>query len=164
MKNDDPAFVSVLAMHDTGSGPETAIGRDLAKRAVFVAPVAVGVCAIFWGANGAWSAAYGLALVVGNFLLNAWMVSRAARISYALLMGATLFGYLFRMAIIAAAVYFVRNESWVELVPLCLTLVVLHVGLLFWEMRYISLSLAFPGLKPKKSESGSQLTSSTTGN
>ena len=68
------------------------------------------------------------------------------------------------MAIIAAAVYFVRNESWVELVPLCLTLVVLHVGLLFWEMRYISLSLAFPGLKPKKSETVSPLTSSTTGN
>ena len=23
-----------------------------------------------------------------------------------------------------------------------------HLGLLFWEMRYISASLAFPGLKP----------------
>ena len=164
MKNNDPAFVTVMSMHDTGSGPELAIVRDLTKRAVFVAPMVVGVCAIFWGANGAWSAAFALALVVSNFLLNAWMVSRAARISYALLMGTTLFGYLFRMAIIAAAVYLVRNESWIELVPLCLTLVVLHVGLLFWEMRYISLSLAFPGLKPKKSESSSQLTSSTTGN
>ncbi|MEY4147330.1 MAG: hypothetical protein RL278_886, partial [Actinomycetota bacterium] len=36
-----------------------------------------------------------------------------------------------------------------ELVPLCMTIVITHVGLLFWEMRYISLSLAFPGLKPK---------------
>jgi len=58
----------------------------------------------------------------------------------------------------------VREQSWVELVPMCLTLVVLHVGLLFWEMRYISLSLAFPGLKPKKTESTLQTTSSTTGN
>lgn len=164
MKNDDPAFVTVMAMHDTGSGPELAIVKDLTKRALYAAPVVVGVCAIFWGADGATSAAYALALVVGNFLVNAWMVSRAARISYALLMGATLFGYLLRMAIIAAAVYLVRNEPWVELVPLCISLVVLHVGLLFWEMRYISLSLAFPGLKPKKSESSPQITSSTTGN
>ena len=164
MKNDDPAFVSVLAMRDTGNGPETAISRDLAKRAMFVAPVVVGASALGWGVNGAWSAAYGAALVMANFLLNAWMVSRAARVSYALLMGATLFGYLFRMAIIAAAVYVVREQSWVELVPMCLTLVVLHVGLLFWEMRYISLSLAFPGLKPKKTESSLHTTSSTTGN
>jgi hypothetical protein len=30
----------------------------------------------------------------------------------------------------------------------CITLVVSYLGLLFWEMRYISLSLASPGLKP----------------
>jgi hypothetical protein len=33
-------------------------------------------------------------------------------------------------------------------VPLGITLVATHVGLLFWESRYVSLSLAFPGLKP----------------
>ena len=30
------------------------------------------------------------------------------------------------------------------------TLVVTHLGLLFWEMRYVSLSLAHPGLKPRR--------------
>ena len=34
----------------------------------------------------------------------------------------------------------------------CITLVVSYLGLLFWEMRSISLSLASPGLKPQRTE------------
>ena len=34
------------------------------------------------------------------------------------------------------------------LVALGLTLIVTHLGLLLWELRYVSASLAFPGLKP----------------
>jgi len=94
MKNDDPQFVSVLAMSDSGPAPEAAIVRDLIKRGVFVAPVLIGAPAFIWGANGAWSAAYGLAIVLGNFAVAAWMVSYTAKISYALMMGATLFGYI----------------------------------------------------------------------
>ena len=150
MKSDDPQYTSVLSMHDTGPAPEAAIVRDIIKRGMYVAPVIIGASALFWGVNGAWSGAYGLAIVFGNFAVAAWMVSYTAKISYALMMGATLFGYIFRLAVIAAAVFLVRNASWVELVPLCMTIVIVHVGLLFWEMRYISLSLAFPGLKPKQ--------------
>jgi hypothetical protein len=43
----------------------------------------------------------------------------------------------------------VRNASWIELVPLGLTLIITHLVLLFWELRHISSSLAFPGLKPQ---------------
>jgi len=35
-----------------------------------------------------------------------------------------------------------------HLPSLGITLIVAHLGLLFWEMRYVSLSLAHPGLKP----------------
>ena len=65
-----------------------------------------------------------------------------------MLMGATLFGFLVRMGIVLVAVLAVVNTSWVEVVPLAITIVITHLGLLFWEMRYISASLAFPGLKP----------------
>jgi hypothetical protein len=157
MKSDDPQYTSVLSMHDTGPAPEAAIGRDIIKRGMYIAPVIIGASAIFWGANGAWSGAYGLAIVLGNFAVAAWMISYTAKISYALMMGATLFGYIFRLAVIAAAVFLVRNASWVELVPLCMTIVIVHVGLLFWEMRYVSLSLAFPGLKPKPNSTQDQL-------
>ena len=148
MKSDDPRMVSVLSMHDQGPAPEAQIVRDLVRRGAMAAPVLVGASAIGWGADGAWSAGYGLALVLANFALNAWGVSVTARISNAMLMGATLFGYLIRLALVSAAVYVVRDLPWVELVPMCLALVVAHVGLLFWELRYVSLSLAFPGLKP----------------
>jgi hypothetical protein len=53
-----------------------------------------------------------------------------------------------RLGLIALAVMLVRNESWVDLMALGLTLIVMHLGLLFWEMRYVSATLAFPGLRP----------------
>jgi len=34
-------------------------------------------------------------------------------------------------------------------VPLALTIGVTHLGLLIWETRYVSASLAYPGLKPR---------------
>ena len=157
MKSDDPQYTSVLSMHDTGPAPEAAIVRDIIKHGMYVAPLMVGLSALIWGVNGGWSSAYGLAIVLGNFAVAAWMVSYTAKISYALMMGATLFGYIFRLAVIAAAVFLVRNASWTELVPLCMTIVISHVGLLFWELRYVSLSLAFPGLKPKQISTQDQL-------
>jgi len=157
MKSDDPQFTSVLSMHDTGPAPEAAIVRDIIKHGMYVAPIMIGLSALIWGVNGGWSSAYGLAIVLGNFAVAAWMVSYTAKISYALMMGATLFGYIFRLAVIAAAVFLVRNASWAELVPLCMTIVISHVGLLFWELRYVSLSLAFPGLKPKPNSTQDQL-------
>ena len=149
MKTTDPDYVNVLAMHDTGPAPEAAIGRDIIRRGAMVAPLFIGLSALGWGSSGAWSAAYGLVLVLANYGLAAWLVAYTAKISYALMMGMTLFGYIIRLAIIAAAVYFVRDLGWVELVPMGVTIIVSHVGLLFWELRYVSLSLAYPGLKPK---------------
>ncbi len=157
MKSDDPQYTSVLSMHDTGPAPEAAIVRDIIKHGMYVAPLMIGLSALIWGVNGGWSSTYGLVIVLGNFAVAAWMVSYTAKISYALMMGATLFGYIFRLAVIAAAVFLVRNASWTELVPLCMTIVISHVGLLFWELRYVSLSLAFPGLKPKPNSTQDQL-------
>ena len=162
MKPTPDSHISILAMNDKGPAPEAAIGRDLVKHGLIVAPVMLGVCAIFWGADGAWSGAYGLAIVLGNFALAAFLVSFTARISYAVFLVAKLFGYIVRLGIISAAVYFVRNASWVELIPLCMTIVIAHVGLLFWELRYVSLSLAFPGLKPKQNNQDRLITSSTS--
>lgn len=155
-KLNDSSFVSVLAMNDTGPAPEAAIVRDIVKRGLWVAPVLVAIGALVWGVNGAWSTAYGLVLVLGNFAMAATLVSYTARISYALMMGSMMFGYLLRLAIIALAVYVVRQASWVELLPLGLTIIVAHIGLLFWELRYVSLSLAFPGLKPSSPQSTDQ--------
>jgi len=86
--------------------------------------------------------------VLANFALAAALLSWAGRRSVALLMGVALFGYIFRLALVTVAVLAVKDLAWVELVPLGLTIVVSHLGLLFWETSRVSASLAFPGLKP----------------
>ena len=139
---------SVLAMRDTGPSPEAQITRDIVKRGLIAAPALLVVSWLAWGADGAWSSAYGLALVLCNFMIAAGLVATTARISYALMMGATLLGYVLRLGLVAIAVVVVRDAAWVDLVTLGLTLVATHLGLLAWELRYVSASLAFPGLRP----------------
>jgi len=136
-----------------GEAPEAVIARDMVKRAVIVGPVLIVVFGLVWGLDGALSTAYGLAIVIANFVLAAAMLSWAARISTAFVMGAALFGYLIRLALIFLAIFLVRNASWVELVPLGVTVIATHLALLFWEMRRVSLSLAFPALKPSENQS-----------
>lgn len=131
-----------------GQSPETLIARDMVKRALIVGPLLIIVFGLIWGVDGALSTAYGLAIVVANFLLAAAMLSSASRISTGLMMFAALFGYLIRLTLIFLAIWLVRDVSWVELLPLGITIIVTHLGLLLWEMKHISLSLAYPGLKP----------------
>jgi hypothetical protein len=131
-----------------GPAVEGAIAKDLVRRAAMVAPGAIVLFGLIWGIGGAISTAYAIAIVVVNFLLAATMLSTSARISLGLMMGAALFGYVVRLGLIFAAFWIVRDASWMKVVPFGITLVVCHLGLLFWEMRYVSASLAFPGLEP----------------
>lgn len=131
-----------------GPGPEGEIVKDMTRRAAFAAPVLIVAFGLIWGLNGAVSTAYAIGLVLLNFALSAAILSWSARVSLGMLMGAALFGFLIRMGLVLVAVLLVRNAPWVSMVPLALTIVITHLGLLFWEMKYVSASLAFPGLKP----------------
>ena len=139
-----------------GPAPEVTVSRDMIKRGLVVAPLLIAVCAVIWGGDGAWSAAYGIALVLANFALAAAIISTTARISLGLLMGATLFGYLIRLGLIFLAVFLVRDAPWISLPALGATIIVTHLGLLFWEMKYVAISLAHPGLKPARTHSLTQ--------
>jgi len=132
-----------------GPAPEQQIASDMVRRAVPFAPFMIAFGAILWGTNGALSVAYGIVLVCLNFLLAAAMLAYAARISLAFLMAAALGGFLVRLALLFLAVYLVKDASWVEMMPLGLTIIFTHLGLLAWETRYVSMSLAYPGLKPE---------------
>lgn len=140
--------MTAITTRDLGPAPEPELAKDMVRRALPFAPVAVAVCTAIWGFAGAASAAYAVGIVLANLLLAAWMLSAAARISYALLMGTALFGFVLRLGLVSAAVLLVKDAGWVEPYALGLTLVVAHLGLLFWELRYVSISLAHPGLKP----------------
>jgi hypothetical protein len=139
----DPAASAI-----DGPAPEAVIARDMLKRAAVVGPALVLLFGLIWGLDGALSTLYGIAIVLVNFMLAAAMLTYSARISLAMMMFAALFGYLIRLALILAAIWVVKDAAWVDLVPMGLTLIVTHLGLLLWEMRYVSASTAYPALKP----------------
>lgn len=135
---------------------EREVARDMIRRALPVAPVLILACSIPWGVDGGISSAYAVAIVLVNFALSAALLAWGARISLHVLMGVAMFGYILRLGLISAAVLLVKDQDWVSLVPLGLTLIVTHLGLLWWETRHVAASLAFPGLKPTKpNEKGS---------
>ncbi len=135
-----------------GEAPEVTVSRDIVKRGLLVAPFLLVVGGIIWGMNGVSSVAFAIALVLINFTVASALVALTAPISLALMMGAVLFGYFLRLGVIAMAVLLVKDASWVSLPALGITIIVTHLGLLFWEMKYVAASLAFPGLKPNAQE------------
>lgn len=134
---------------ETATAPEGQLVRDMLRRGLWAAPALIVAFGLIWGVDGAISTAYGIAIICVNFTLAAAINAWAARISPAVLGAAAMFGFLARLGLIFIAVLLVREASWVELVPLALTIVITHLGLLFWELRFVSASLAFPGLKPR---------------
>ncbi len=133
---------------DPGPAVEVQVAGDMAKRMLGVLPVLVIVAGLIWGADGAASGAFAVALVLGNLALSAALLGWAARISLALLMAAALGGFALRLFLLTAIVWVVKDQAWVDITALGFTLIVTHLGLLIWETRHVSASLAYPGLKP----------------
>lgn len=127
---------------------EWQLATDMVRRGLPVAPVVVLVAGAGWGVDGALSSTYGLALAFGNLVLCAALLAWAGRRSLALLAGVSLGGYIVRLGLVTLALWAVKDQAWVEMVPLGLTLVATQVGLLWGETRHLSLTLAYPGLKP----------------
>jgi len=146
---ESPLSGDMLGPRLEGPSPAMAVAIDIVKRSIWFIPVAVIVSAALWGLDGVYSTLYGLAIVIVNFLLAGWLLQVGGRIGAAAMGAAAMFGFLLRLGLIMVAVLLVRNQPWVDLVPLGLTIIVTHLGLLFWELRHISSALAFPGLKPK---------------
>lgn len=134
--------------------PERALVTDMVRRGLPVAPVLIGLSAAVWGLDGAASSGFAILLVLANLVLSAASLAWAARISPAAIMATALGGFALRMVLLVVAVAAVRGQSWVAVVPLGVTIVVTHLGLLIWESRYVSATLAFPGLKPPMPRNG----------
>ena len=151
--SDRSASPELITTRFDGPAPEVAVSTDMIKRGLIVAPLLIAVCGVIWGLDGVWSSAYGIAIVLANFALAAASIAMAARISLGLMMAATLFGYLIRLALIFLAVWLVKDAAWISFPALGSTIIITHLGLLFWELKYVALSLAHPGLKPTETHS-----------
>ncbi len=127
---------------------ERQLAGDMARRGLLATPIVAVVTGVGWGVDGILSAMFAVALVLANFAVSALLLGWAARISYAAIAATAMFGFVVRGALVVLAVLAVKDQGWVERFPLGLTLVTAHLGLLVWEARHVSASLAFPGLKP----------------
>ena len=148
-----PASNAVFVTRIDGPAPEVSVSNDMVKRGVLVAPVLIALCGAIWGLDGALSSAFSIAIVLVNFALAAAIIAVTVRISLGLMMGAVLFGYLIRLGLIFLAVALVIDAGWISRPALGATLIVTHLGLLSWELKYVSMSLTFPGLKPGRPSS-----------
>ena len=129
---------------------EHELARDMIVRALPVLPLVVVVAWVARGGDGALSAGFGIGLVLANLVLSAVLLAWAARVSPSVLMATALGGFLVRMTLVGVALYTVKDLGWTDLPVLEVTVLVTHLGMLFWETRYVSASLAFPALKPQR--------------
>jgi hypothetical protein len=133
---------------------EGEIARDLVRRMLIVSPLVVLVAAAFRGFDGAVSAAIGLALVALNFLASASSITWVAQRSPGAVMGVMLGGFVVRIGILFGIALALEPVSWVDVPVLVLTVAIVHIALLTWETRHVSLTLGAPGLKPGRTNSG----------
>ena len=127
---------------------ERELAFDMLKRGVWFAPAVLVLASVAWGAEGATSALLAIAVVSVNLLLAALALSWAAKVSLTAIMAVSLGGFAVRMGLVTGVLFAVRDVGWVNMTALGICVIVTHLGLLFWELRYVSASLAFPGLKP----------------
>lgn len=131
---------------------EGEVARDLVKRVLIVSPLVLLIAALWAGGEGVISAAIGLALVAANFLVAARAITFTAERSPGAVMGVVMASYLVRMAVLFGIALLLGELSWINLPVLVVTIAVVHLALLAWETRFVSLSLAAPGLKPGRTE------------
>ena len=142
----------VVAASEMPVAHERRIAGHMARHAVIVAPVVILGCGLLRGVDGAISAAIGLVLVMLNFALSARLIGWAAERSLSLLQAAVLGGFVVRLLVLTLIVLGLEQFAFIDLPVLVLTIAVTHVALLIWETRYVSLTLAAPGLKPGVNE------------
>jgi hypothetical protein len=127
---------------------ERSIALDLVRHGAYIAPAVVLLAGAVRGVDGAASAALGLGLVIVNFLATALVMGWAARKSSTVLATAAMGGFIVRMGILLGAMFLADALfGWVDILVLALTVFLAHLGLLFWELRSVSLTLAAPGLR-----------------
>jgi hypothetical protein len=133
---------------DRPTAYEGEVARDLVRRVLIASPVVLLVAGVFRGVDGVISAAIGLALVAANFLASARLITWVAQRSPGAVMGVVLGGFVVRIGVLFGIALALEQVSWIDVPVLVLTVAVMHLALLTWETRHVSITLGAPGLKP----------------
>jgi hypothetical protein len=132
---------------------EWEIAVDVAKKAAIAGPVVVLGLGIWRGPDAALAAVLAIGVALGSLLLSAAVLGWTARRAPHALAGVALLSFLGRLALITAVGAGIKALEIVDWPVFCFTLIGAYLLLLFWELRSISLTLAYPGLKPKPGSS-----------
>jgi hypothetical protein len=127
---------------------ESRIADHLVRRALMVAPALLVLAALLGGRRSVVGTLLGVLVVCANFLLSSRLITWSARISPEAVSVAAIGGYVLRLALITLAAVALTGRPAVSMAAFVLTVAGLHLGLLFWEMPSVSLTLGAPGLKP----------------
>ena len=104
--------------------------------------------ALLGGRRSVVGALLGVIVVALNFLLASRLITWSARISPEAVSVAAIGGYVLRFGLITLAAIALSGRPGVSIAAFVLTVAGMHLGLLFWEMPSVSLTLGAPGLKP----------------
>jgi len=112
---------------------EAIIGKNIAKRSLFVAPVLALIFGLLQGWPGVVAALVGVTIVVANFLLGGYIMASAARVSLNLYHAAALFGFIIRLGLITVSMLIIANVTDLDRMALGISVIVSYLVLLSWE-------------------------------
>jgi len=128
------AEVSQAYLSPSGGGAvEAGLARELTKRGLIVGPLIIVVFGLLRGPLGAVAAAIGVAVVVANFLVMGYLLSRAAAVSLQLYHAATLVGFVVRLALITGTMFAIAWLFEVDRIALGIAAVTAYLVLLTLE-------------------------------
>ena len=139
----------VVAASEIPVAHESRIADHMARHALIVAPLVILACGLLRGVDGAISAAIGLVLVASTSRSPPGSSAGPRERSLTLLQACSA-RWLHRPLVRAdpASCSLCDQLAFIDLPVLVLTIAFTHIALLIWETRYVSLTLAAPGLKP----------------
>jgi hypothetical protein len=116
--------------------------REMVRRAVPYGPPAAALAlligALAGGWNVGWSAAIGIAIVTLNFVANGLSLAWAARVSLTALSAVALGGFVVRMAVILAVMFWLNRFAFFSPVAFGLAVVPATILLLVYEMKLLA--------------------------
>jgi hypothetical protein len=117
---------------------EMTLARHIVARVIYPAPILIGLFWLLRGWDGAWSAAIGVIVVVGNFLLAGAILSISARISLAAYHAAALIGFFLRLGLLTLTMLLIANYAPIDRLAFGITAVVTYLVLIAAEAVAVS--------------------------
>ncbi len=121
-----------------GLNIEAIIAKHTVQRAVFVAPVLIGLFWLLRGVDGAIASAVGCVVVVIMFLVSGSMMSISARLGLSAYYAAALFGFFVRLALLTGSMILIAKFTDLDRMAFGITAVLAYLILLSWETVAIS--------------------------